>query len=288
MATDALRKKIDAGEMVVAPGAFDAMTAKIVEAQGFDAVYMTGFGTACMNHGYPDLGLLTMTEMVENAGRMARAANIPLIADADTGFGNPINVTRTIQEFERAGVAAIHMEDQVWPKRCGHMLGKNVIDADEMAAKIRAAVDARTDPNMLIIARTDAIAAKGFEDAVARGKLFAEAGADILFLEAPTTVEEMEQIPKRLPDRPHLVNMAPRTPNLPVADLKKMGFSIAIFPGICLAATISACIEELQRFDANGKQRDFSEWVQSFTELNNFLQVPYYLEMDGKYRSVEE
>ncbi len=288
MATDTLKKKIDAGEMVVAPGAFDAMTAKIVEAQGFEAVYMTGFGTACMNHGYPDLGLLTMTEMVENAGRMARAVNIPLIGDADTGFGNPINVTRTIQEFERAGVAAIHMEDQVWPKRCGHMLGKNVIDADEMAAKIRAAVDARTDPNMLIIARTDAIAANGFEDAVARGKLFAEAGADILFLEAPTSVEEMEQIPKRLPDNPHLVNMAPRTPNLPIADLKKMGFSIAIFPAICLAATISSCIEELQKFQENGKQRDFTEWVQSFTELNNFLQVPYYLEMDGKYRSVEE
>ncbi len=288
MARSDLKKKLEAGEMVVAPGAFDAMTAKIVEAGGFDAVYMTGFGTACMNFGYPDLGLLTMSEMVENAGRMTRAVQIPVIGDADTGFGNPINVTRTVQEFERAGVGAIHMEDQVWPKRCGHMLGKSVIDAEDMAAKIRAAVDARGDPDMLIIARTDAIGVNGFEDAVARGRLYAEAGADVLFLEAPTTVEEMEQIPKRLPDKPHLVNMAPRTPNLPVEDLRKMGFSIAIFPAICLGAAISACMEELKAFSENGRQRDFSDWAQSFGELNEFLRVPYYLEMDGKYRSASE
>jgi 2-methylisocitrate lyase-like PEP mutase family enzyme len=288
MAGDTLKKKIDAGGMVVAPGAFNAMTAKIVESQGFEAVYMTGFGTACMNYGYPDLGLLTMSEMVDNAARMARAVDIPVIGDADTGFGNPINVSRTIQEFERAGVGAIHMEDQVWPKRCGHMLGKSVIDAEDMAAKIRAAVDARIDPNMLIIARTDAIAANGFEDAVARGRLYAEAGADVLFLEAPTTVEEMEQIPKRLPDKPHLVNMAPRTPNLPVDDLRKMGFSIAIFPAICLGAAISSCIDELKAFAENGRQRDFSDWSQSFGELNEFLRVPYYLEMDSRYRSATE
>ncbi len=288
MAEDTLRKKVDAGELVVAPGAFNAMTAKIIESQGFQGVYMTGFGTACMNFGYPDLGLLTMTEMVENAARMARAVDIPVIGDADTGFGNPVNVSRTIQEFERAGVGAIHMEDQVWPKRCGHMLGKSVIDAEDMAAKIRAAVDARRDPNMLIIARTDAIAVNGFEDAVARGRLYAEAGADVLFLEAPTTVEEMEQIPRRLPDRPHLVNMAPRTPNLPVDDLRKMGFSIAIFPAICLGAAISSCIDELNTFKENGRQRDFSDWAQSFGELNEFLRVPYYLEMDSKYRSAIE
>jgi 2-methylisocitrate lyase-like PEP mutase family enzyme len=288
MANKTLKELIEAGELVVAPGVFNPLTAMITEAQGFEAVYMTGFGTSAMNHGYPDLGLLTMTEMVQNAERIAASVSIPLIADADTGYGNPINVVRTIQEYEKAGASAIHMEDQVWPKRCGHMTGKGIIDADEMAAKIRAAVEARSDPDFLIIARTDAIATHGFEHAVERGHLYAEAGADVLFIEAPTSVEEMEQIPKRLPERPHLVNMAPRTPNLPVADLKDMGFSIALFPGICLAASIAACIEELQRFKENGKQRDFSDWIQSFSELNDFLKVPYYLELDSKYRSTVE
>jgi len=288
MANKTLKELIEAGELVVAPGVFNPLTAMITQAQGFEAVYMTGFGTSAMNHGYPDLGLLTMTEMVQNAERIAASVSIPLIADADTGYGNPINVVRTIQEYEKAGASAIHMEDQVWPKRCGHMTGKGIIDADEMAAKIRAAVEARSDPDFLIIARTDAIATHGFEHAVERGHLYAEAGADVLFIEAPTSVEEMEQIPKRLPERPHLVNMAPRTPNLPVADLKDMGFSIALFPGICLAASIAACIEELQRFKENGKQRDFSDWIQSFSELNDFLKVPYYLELDSKYRSTVE
>lgn len=288
MGDKALKELIEAGELVVAPGVFNPLTAMIAESQGFEAVYMTGFGTATMNHGYPDLGLVTMTEMVENAARIATAVSIPVIADADTGYGNPINVVRTIQEYERAGVAAIHMEDQVWPKRCGHMTGKAVIEAEDMAAKIRAAADARSNPDFLIIARTDALATHGFEHAIERGRLYAEAGADVLFIEAPTSVEEMEQIPQRLPERPHLVNMAPRTPNLPVADLKNMGFSIALFPGICLAASIAACIEELQRFKENGKQRDFSDWIQSFSELNDFLKVPYYLELDSKYRSTVE
>jgi 2-methylisocitrate lyase-like PEP mutase family enzyme len=288
MANKTLKELIEAGELVVAPGVFNPLTAMITEAQGFEAVYMTGFGTSAMNYGYPDLGLLTMTEMVENAARIAASVTIPVIADADTCYGNPINVVRTIQEYEKAGAAAIHMEDQVWPKRCGHMTGKAIIDAEDMVVKIRAAAEARTDPDFLIIARTDAIATHGFEHAIERGHLYAEAGADVLFIEAPTSVEEMEQIPKRLPERPHLVNMAPRTPNLPVADLKNMGFSIALLPGICLAASIAACIEELQRFKENGKQRDFSDWIQSFSELNDFLKVPYYLELDSRYRSTVE
>lgn len=288
MVSNTLKELIEEGGLVVAPGVFNPLTAMIAEAQGFEAVYMTGFGTATMNHGFPDLGLVTMTEMVENAARIASAVKIPLIADADTGYGNPINVVRTIHEYEKAGVAAIHMEDQVWPKRCGHMTGKAVIAAGEMATKIRAAADARSDPGFLIIARTDALAVHGFEEAIKRGRLYAEAGADVLFIEAPTTVDEMAEIPRRLPEKPHLVNMAPRTPNLPVEDLKKMGFSIALFPGICLAACISACIEELQAFKENGKQRDFSEWIQSFADLNDFLKVPYYLELDSKYRSKSE
>ncbi|MDD3719565.1 MAG: isocitrate lyase/PEP mutase family protein [Actinomycetota bacterium] len=288
MAGNTLKELIEAKELVVAPGIFNPLTAMIAESRGFEAVYMTGYGTATMNHGYPDLGLVTMTEMVENAARIAAAVEIPVIADADTGYGNPINMVRTVREYEKAGVAAIHIEDQVWPKRCGHMTGKAVIAADDMAAKIRAAADARSNPDFLIIARTDALAIHGLDHAVDRGRMYAEAGADVLFIEAPTTVDEMAEIPRRLPEKPHLVNMAPRTPNLPVEDLEKMGFSIALFPGICLAACITACIEELQAFKENGKQRDFSEWIQSFTDLNDFLKVPYYLELDSKYRSKSE
>lgn len=288
MARKTLKELMEGEELVVAPGVFNPLTAMIAEAQGFKAVYMTGFGVACMNHGYPDLGLLTMTEMVENAARIAAAVSVPVIADADTGYGNPINVVRTVQEYERAGVAAIHIEDQVWPKRCGHMAGKAVIEAGDMAAKIRAAVDARSDPSFLIIARTDALATHGFEEAVERGRLYAEAGADVLFIEAPTKVDEVLEIPRRLPQKPHLINMAPRTPNLNVEEVKRMGFSIALFPGICLAACINACIEELQSFKAKGRQRDFSDWIQSFTELNDFLKVPYYLELDSRYKLATE
>jgi 2-methylisocitrate lyase-like PEP mutase family enzyme len=285
MADRMLRMMIDAGELVVAPGVFDALTAKMAEAQGFRAVYMTGYGTAAMNLGLPDLGLLTMTEMVQNASRISAAVDVPVIADADTGFGNPINVVRAVGEYERAGVTALHMEDQVWPKRCGHMTGKSVIEAEDMAAKIRAAVDARTDPDLLIIARTDSLATHGLDEAVARMRLYAEAGADVLFIEAPTSVEEMRRIPKLLPDKPHLVNLAPRTPNLSISELKDMGYSIAVFPGICLAACVNACIEELRRLAESGRQRDFTDWIQSFTELNDFLKVPYYLEIDARYRS---
>ncbi len=175
------------GELVQAPGVYDALSAKIVEARGFNAVYMTGYGTSAGQLGLPDLGFITMTEMVLNAGRIADAVEIPLIADADTGYGNPINVIRTVREYEKAGVAAIHIEDQTWPKRCGHMAGKSVIEVKEMVGKIKAAVDARRNEDFLIIARTDAIATDGFDQAIERGHLFAEAGADVLFIEAPGT-----------------------------------------------------------------------------------------------------
>lgn len=279
-----LRQALKDKTFVPAPGAYDALTAKIIEGAGFPAVYMTGYGSSVAHFGLPDMGFLTMTEMVENAARIADAVNIPLIADADTGYGNPMNVFRTVRAFEKAGAAAVHIEDQEWPKRCGHMEGKSVIPDADMAAKIRAAVESRTDQDFLVIARTDALAVEGFERSIERAAMYAEAGADILFIEAPTSRQQVTEIPRRLPQKPLLINMAPRTPNLTISELESFGYSIALFPGITLAAAIHACREELERLKTVGRQRDFAEWGQSFTELNDWLDVPRFAEMDRKYK----
>jgi len=280
-----LRQMIADKEFIQAPGAYDALTARIVETHGFNAVYMTGYGTAASHFSYPDIGLLTMTEMVENASRIAGAVQIPLIADADTGYGNSINVVRTIREYEKAGVAAIQLEDQSWPKRCGHMTGKKVIDASEMVEKIKAAVDTRRDEDFLIITRTDALATDGFDRAIERGHMFAEAGADILFIEAPVDREQVGKIPKLLTSKPLLLNLGPRTPNFSTDELKKMGYAIAIYPGICIAGAVTGCIEEVRRLKETGKQRNFEDWIQSFSEMNNFLGVQYYLDLEQKYKN---
>ncbi|RJP68024.1 MAG: carboxyvinyl-carboxyphosphonate phosphorylmutase [Candidatus Abyssobacteria bacterium SURF_17] len=277
---DSLRRK----KLIVAPGAYDALTAKLVEGAGFEAAYMTGYGTAASMRGLPDIGLLTMTEMLENVRAIAGAVGIPLIADADTGYGNAINVIRTVREFEKAGAAAIHIEDQVWPKRCGHMSGKQVIPKDEMAAKIRAAVEHRSTDDFLIIARTDALAVEGWENAIERGHAYVEAGADIMFVEAPETVEQMEQIPK-LFDVPCLINMAPRTPSLPVETLEKMGFAIAIYPAACLAATIRANLDSLRHLKETGQTQDFGDFLSAFMEFNQFIGVPGYNELEEKFKS---
>ena len=279
-----LRAMLEAKPLIQAPGVYDPLTAKIVEAQGFDAAYMTGFGTAAGTFGLPDIGLLTMTEMVSNAGRIADAVDIPLIADADTGYGNPINVIRTVREFEKAGVAAIHIEDQTWPKRCGHMAGKSIIPAGDMVGKIKAAVDTRKDPDFLIIVRTDALATDGFEHAIERGNLYAEAGADILFIEAPTDREQVEMIPKRLTTKPLLLNLAPLTPNLTKGEIEQAGYKIVIYPGVCLAATIAACTKAVKSIRETGKQREIQDSLQSFMDLNDFLGVKLYRDLEQKYK----
>ena len=197
-----LRELIRNTEIMVAPGAYDALSAKLIEVVGFKAAYMSGFATAASIFGLPDIGLLTMTEMAANAKRMADAVSIPVIADADTGYGNHLNVVRTMEEYEKAGIAGIQIEDQMSPKKCGHMEGHKLIPVKDMVAKIRAALMARKDQDMVLIARTDAISAEGFEAAIQRGNSYREAGADLLFIEAPTTLEQMEKIPKlgALPD----------------------------------------------------------------------------------------
>jgi 2-methylisocitrate lyase-like PEP mutase family enzyme len=235
-----LRELLSEPDLIRAPGAYDGITARLIEQAGFPAVYMTGAGTSAA-HGYPDYGLLTLTEMADNAALIARSVSIPVISDADTGYGNELNVTRTVREFEARGAAAIHIEDQVSPKRCGHLDGKEVVSEAEFASKIRAALAARRDPDFVIIARTDANAVLGFEAAVSRANAAVAAGADMIFLEAPKTLEEVAAVPQRVRG-PCLLNVVPggRTPLVPPDEAQAMGFKMAIYPGACLGPVIVA------------------------------------------------
>jgi 2-methylisocitrate lyase-like PEP mutase family enzyme len=226
--------------MLVVPGAYDGIGARLIEQAGFAAVYMTGAGTSAAR-GYPDFGLLTMSEMVENAALMARSIDIPLIADADTGYGNELNVTRTVREFESRGIAAIHIEDQVSPKRCGHLEGKEVVSCEEFVSKIRAAVEARRSAEFVVIARTDARAVHGLEEAIRRANAALQAGADVAFVEAPQTREEVALVPT-LVQGPCLLNIVPggRTPLFDLREAEAMGYKVAILPGLLLKATLEA------------------------------------------------
>jgi 2-methylisocitrate lyase-like PEP mutase family enzyme len=240
-----LRAALSAPGMVTAPGAYDGLTAMLVAQAGFAAVYMTGAGTS-VSHGYPDFGLLTATEMVANAARMVRAVDVPVIADADTGYGNELNVVRTVRDYEQAGVAGIHIEDQVSPKRCGHLDDKEIVPREDWIAKIRAAADARRDPDFLIIARTDSRAVSGFEEAVGRANEAMSNGADMAFVEAPQTLEEITAVP-RLVKGPCLLNVVwgGKTPVVDLRQAAAMGFKLAIVPGLLLKATIGACDDAL-------------------------------------------
>ena len=244
-AADKLAGQLKSGPMVVAPGAYDCITARTIAQAGFGAVYMTGAGTAA-TLGFPDYGLVSMNEMTGNAGRIADAVDIPVIADADTAFGNELNATRTVREYEKNGVAAIHIEDQDFPKRCGHLDDKVIIPLEDYIAKIRAAVAARTNPNFTIIARTDSRAGMGLDEAVRRCNAALEAGAGMAFLEAPQSLEEIAAVPK-LVRGPCLLNLAwaGKTPQVDLAEADRMGYRVAILPGILMAAVISRCDEVL-------------------------------------------
>ncbi len=240
-----LRKLLSNGGLVIAPGAYDCITARMVQQAGFSAVYMTGAGTAAML-GYPDYGLVTMSEMVENAGRIAAAVSVPVIADADTGYGNELNVVRTVREYEQRGVAGLHLEDQGFPKKCGHLENKVVVPLEDYVAKIRAAVSARSDPDFLIIARTDARAVLGFDEAVCRANAALDAGADMAFVEAPESLEEVAGVP-RLVRGPCLLNMVWRgkTPDIAMDDAEAMGYKIAILPVLLFNAVVGVCDQML-------------------------------------------
>ena len=250
-ATTRLRQMLAEPGIIVAPGAYDGFSARLIEAAGFKAVYMTGAGTAASHLGQPDLGLATLTEMANHAGHLASCISLPLIADADTGYGNALNVVRTVREYEKAGVAGCHIEDQVAPKKCGHIAGKQVVEAKEFADKIRAAVEYRTDPDFVVIARTDARAVTGLDDAIARANLYREAGADLIFFEAPQSVEEIQRVAREV-KAPLLANMVQggRTPAMSVPQLEDLGFKMVIFPGVCMRAAVPAietALESLKR-----------------------------------------
>lgn len=250
---DKFAEMLRGDEMIVAPGAYDCITARMVDQAGYSACYMTGAGVAAAL-GYPDFGLVTMSEMADNAGRMTNVLNIPLIADADTGYGNELNVIRTVREYEKRGVAAIQIEDQTFPKRCGHLDSKEVVALDEFLPKIRAAASAKTNPNFTLIARTDARAVIGFEEAVKRANGALEAGADVAFIEAPQTLEEVRAVPN-LVKGPCLLNMVwkGKTPQVTVDDARAMGFRIMIFPGMLFKAVIGTCDNVLAELRTQGR-----------------------------------
>jgi 2-methylisocitrate lyase-like PEP mutase family enzyme len=241
-----LRELLAGDELIVAPGVFDGISAALAAKFGFAAAYMTGAGVAASGWGLPDIGLLTLSEMAERARVLAGLLDVPLIADADTGYGSPINVVRTVREYEAAGVAAIQLEDQTFPKRCGHLTGKDVIDADRFAVALQAALEARRDPDTVIVARTDALAPLGVDEAIARAQRYARTGADVIFVEAPTNVDEIERIAAEV-DAPLLLNVVPggRTPEIAPKRLAELGYRIAIHPGAVLGPVAKAALGAL-------------------------------------------
>nr|WP_152947613.1 oxaloacetate decarboxylase [Desulfofundulus thermobenzoicus] len=279
-----LKRAQEGGPIILLPGAHDVLTARIVEKTGFEAVYMTGYGTAASMLGKPDVGLLSMSEMVLRADHMASAVDIPVIADGDTGYGNAINVMRTVREYEKTGVAAIQLEDQVMPKKCGHMLGREIISVEEMVGKIKAAVDARVDNDFVIIARTDARTKYGIEEAIARGKAYEEAGADVLFIESPETIEEMKLITSSF-RVPVLANMLEngRTPLLSARELQELGYHIALYCVASTYVTAKAVSELMQLLKEEGTTKRILDRMITFDEFNTFIGLPEIRELEKRY-----
>ena len=278
-----LRALIAGPDIVVAPGVYDGLSARMVARAGFAAVYATGGGIA-RSMGYPDLGLLGLNEVVDRLIPIVEHAGVPVIADADTGYGNALNARRAVREFERAGVAGLHLEDQTFPKRCGHYDDKSVVPVAEMAAKLRAVRDAATDPDLVLIARTDALAVEGLDAALERSRVYAEAGADVIFVEAPTTEAEIETIAKRLP-YPLLINMfqGGKTPLVPLARLAAWGYRLVIIPSDLQRAAIHAMEETLAAIKRDGNSAAVASRLASFREREDVVGTPGYIEVDRRY-----
>ena len=283
-ATTRFRRLLDQPEIIMAPGAYDCLTAKIIEQAGFPAVYMTGAGTSVARLGQPDLALATMTEMLANAAAIADTVDVPVIADADTGYGGVLNVGRTVRLYERTGVAAIHIEDQESPKRCGHLDNKRVIPAGDMVQKIHAAVDARTDSDFTIIVRTDALAVTGWNDTMERCDAYVEAGADVLFVEAIRTKKEAQMVAGRF-DVPLLYNFVEtgKSPLIPAPELQRLGFKLVIFPASALMLVTKAVAGLMAEIKNHGTTGYLIDQMSSLEDCFNLVGMAELLAQDAKY-----
>jgi 2,3-dimethylmalate lyase len=269
--TTLFKSYVEGREILLVPGVGDALSARLVQKAGFKAVFLSGYAASASLLGAPDVGLLTMTEMSDCARRIADAVEIPVFADGDNGHGNATNVMRTMRQFEKAGVAAIFFEDQVTPKRCGHMSGKQVIPAEEMVAKVRAAVEARVDPDLIVMARTDALSVNGIDDAIERMHRYIEAGADMAFVESPSSVEQMQRITREI-EAPNMANMVAggKTPLLSAGELEQIGFSVAAYPVLMTYAMAHAAERALEYLQSRQTIAGFEAAV-DFAALNKLI-----------------
>jgi 2,3-dimethylmalate lyase len=280
-----LREQIeDNKNIIVLPGVFDALSARIAEQVGFDAMFQTGYGSAAALLGMPDYGLLNAGETIDNARRIVQAVNVPVLVDADTGYGNPLNVWRLVRDLQSLGAAGIFLEDQIWPKRCGHMTGKDVISTDNYIPKLKAALEARKNKDFIIVARTDARAPLGLEEAIERGEAYRKAGADVIFVEAPRSIEELKKIANRI-DAPLVANMIEEgiTPNLPAKELLEMGYRIAVFPLSGLYAATFAIKEVFIELKKNGMTKRRRKMMVTFKDFNKFVDLQRYMALEKTY-----
>jgi 2,3-dimethylmalate lyase len=280
-----LREQLeDRNKIIVLPGVFDALSAKIAEYVGFEAMFQTGYGSSAALLGMPDFGLLNSGETVDNAMRIIRAVRTPVLVDADTGYGNPLNVWRLVRDLESLGAAGIFLEDQVWPKRCGHMVGKDVIPKDEYIPKLRAALEARRSKDFIIVARTDARAPIGLEEAIERGKSYRKAGADVIFVEAPRSVEELKKVANEI-DAPLVANMIEDgvTPSLSASELLKIGYRIAVFPLSAIYSATFAMRQVLTELKNTGTTKEARNIMVTFKDFNRFMDLDHYRDLEKRY-----
>jgi carboxyvinyl-carboxyphosphonate phosphorylmutase len=280
-----LREQLeDRNKIIVLPGVFDALSAKIAERVGFDAIFQTGYGSSAALLGMPDFGLLNSGETVDNAMRIIRAVRVPVLVDADTGYGNPLNVWRLVRDLESLGAAGIFLEDQVWPKRCGHMVGKDVIPKDEYIPKLKAALEARQSKDFIIVARTDSRAPIGLEEAIERGKAYRKAGADVIFVEAPRSVEELKRVANEI-DAPLVANMIEDgvTPNLSASELLKLGYHMAVFPLSAIYSATFAMRQVLTELRNTGTTKAARNIMVTFKDFNELMNLDQFMDLERKY-----
>jgi 2,3-dimethylmalate lyase len=289
-ADNALKHRLAQPEILVAPGAYDSLIARLIELSGFEAVYMSGAGVAYSTFGTPDVGITTATQMIERLEAIADSTSLPVIADGDTGYGNAINLLQTVKKYERAGACAIQLEDQNFPKRCGHLAGKELVPAAEMVGKIKAAVDARTSENFLIIARTDARAVHGIGAAIDYGHMYIEAGADVLFVESPTSEAELQAVADAFPDTPLMANMVEggKTPLLSAAQLQAMGYSLVIFPNSVTRHFVHTGLAFLQSLREHGTTAPQLDKMMDFRDLNDLLGIERFHDLERTYLPPKE